>query len=52
LTEKKGSDGFGYDPVFAPDSFDQSFAEMSAEHKNTISHRALAFKALAKFMNQ
>lgn len=52
LTEKRGTDGFGYDPVFLPDNFEESFAEMSAGQKNSISHRALAFKAFAKFMNR
>ncbi len=52
LTEKRGSDGFGYDPIFVPDHCEESFAEMSAKQKNTISHRALAFRSLAEFMNQ
>lgn len=52
LTEKRGTDGFGYDPVFLPDNFEESFAEMSAEQKNTISHRALAFQAFAEFMSR
>ena len=52
LTEKRGADGFGYDPVFIPDQCSESFAEMSAEQKNTISHRAVAFQALAEFMNR
>jgi XTP/dITP diphosphohydrolase len=52
LTEKRGSDGFGYDPVFVPDLCSESYAEMSAEQKNTISHRALAFQAFAEFMNR
>jgi XTP/dITP diphosphohydrolase len=52
LTEKKGTDGFGYDPVFVPDNCENSFAEMAAEQKNAISHRALAFKAFAEFMNK
>jgi len=52
LTEKRGTDGFGYDPVFLPDGFEESFAEMAAEQKNTISHRALAFQAFAEFMNR
>lgn len=50
--EKRGMDGFGYDPVFVPDGCDESFAEMTAEKKNTISHRALAFQAFAEFMNR
>jgi len=50
--EKRGVDGFGYDPIFVPDGSNESFAEMSAHKKNTISHRALAFKAFAEFMNR
>ncbi len=52
LTEKRGMDGFGYDPIFLPDHYTESFAEMAAEQKNTISHRALAFQAFAEFMNR
>lgn len=52
LTNKRGTDGFGYDPVFVPDTSEESFAEMAAEKKNTISHRALAFRAFAEFINQ
>lgn len=47
LKEKKGENGFGYDPVFKPDGFDCSFAEMTLEEKNKISHRS---RALAKFV--
>jgi XTP/dITP diphosphohydrolase len=46
LHEKRGKDGFGYDPVFLPDGFDLSFAEMSLEEKNKISHRARATQKL------
>lgn len=45
---KRGSGGFGYDPIFVPDGYDRTFAEMSNEEKNTMSHRA---RALEKFLN-
>lgn len=45
-THQRGVHGFGYDPLFIPDGFDTTFAEMSSEIKNEISHRAKAFKKL------
>jgi XTP/dITP diphosphohydrolase len=47
ISEKRGEKGFGYDPVFVPDGFDQTFAELSSTEKNRISHRG---RALQKFM--
>lgn len=48
--EKHGSDGFGYDPVFIPEGYDKSFAELGEEIKNQISHRARAVKKLAEWL--
>jgi XTP/dITP diphosphohydrolase len=45
--EARGDSGFGYDPVFIPDGFEQTFGEVPAEVKNNISHRAKAIRALA-----
>lgn len=49
-TEKKGKEGFGYDPVFIPDGSQKSFAEMTQEEKNTVSHRAKAIHQLVEFL--
>jgi XTP/dITP diphosphohydrolase len=51
LNERVGEKGFGYDPVFRPTGFDRTFAELSLEEKNEISHRGKAVKALIEFLN-
>lgn len=50
IYEKRGSGGFGYDPVFVPDGFEKTFAEMSLDEKNKISHRAIATFKLIDFL--
>lgn len=52
LTERYGKEGFGYDPIFMPDRFAVSFAEMPLEVKNMISHRGLAVKRLTEYLNK
>ena len=50
LAEKNGDQGFGYDPIFKPENHTTSFAEMSSEEKNTISHRGIAIRKLVEFL--
>jgi len=49
--EKSGTNGFGYDPIFVPEDYTSTFAELSSEIKNNISHRARAVKKLAEFLS-
>lgn len=51
-TSKKGSSGFGYDPIFRPEGFQKTFAEMSLEQKATIGHRGIAVRKLLEFLKE
>ena len=52
ISEKRGTNGFGYDPVFVPDGSDRTFAEMDLEEKNKFSHRKKAMEKLIVFLNK
>ena len=52
IHEKRGSGGFGFDPVFRPSGFEETFAEMTTEEKNEISHRGRALKAFAEWLKE
>ncbi len=51
IEEKRGKEGFGYDPVFVPDGQELTFAEMNLDEKNKLSHRARAFEKLRHFLS-
>lgn len=50
IKEKRGDSGFGYDPIFKPEGYDKTFAELGNDIKNKISHRALAVQKLCEFL--
>ena len=50
IDERRGTEGFGYDPIFQPEGYDKTFAEIGNEVKNKISHRAKAVKKLAEYL--
>ncbi|MDD4107539.1 MAG: non-canonical purine NTP diphosphatase [Prolixibacteraceae bacterium] len=50
IREKRGTNGFGYDPVFMPAGYDQTFAEMDLSVKNSISHRGMAVRKLVQYL--
>lgn len=52
INEKKGVEGFGYDPIFIPDGKTKTFAEMELVEKNSVSHRARAFEKLRSFLSE
>ncbi len=51
-TERSGNKGFGYDPIFTPGGYSVTFADMSSEEKNSISHRAKAIQKMVSFLRQ
>ncbi|MDE5622161.1 MAG: RdgB/HAM1 family non-canonical purine NTP pyrophosphatase [Alistipes sp.] len=50
IEHETGDEGFGYDPLFVPDGYDRTFAQMSVEEKNAVSHRARAVRKLVEFL--
>ena len=52
IREKRGGEGFGYDPIFQPEGYDKTFAELGTGIKNQISHRARAVKKLVEYLNK
>ena len=51
IEREKGHEGFGYDPLFVPDGYDRTFAQMTTEEKNSVSHRARAVRKLTAYLH-
>ena len=51
IDREAGHEGFGYDPLFVPDGYTKTFAEMTTEEKNAVSHRARAVRKLAAYLH-
>lgn len=51
IEREAGDEGFGYDPLFVPDGYDRTFAQMTADEKNAVSHRGRAVRQLAAFLH-
>jgi XTP/dITP diphosphohydrolase len=52
ITEPRGEGGFGYDPLFVPEGFSKTMAELSTQEKNRISHRGMAVRKLVKLLRE
>jgi XTP/dITP diphosphohydrolase len=52
IKDKRGTEGFGYDPIFIPENKGRTFAEMNADEKNTLSHRGRALEKMLSFLKQ
>lgn len=52
IDRETGHEGFGYDPLFRPDGYDRTFAQMTTEEKNAVSHRARAVRKLVTFLHE
>lgn len=51
IDQEQGHEGFGYDPLFVPDGYEQTFAQMTTDQKNSVSHRARAVRKLVAYLN-